>query len=61
MGDFVTASRTAFQDPDVTFVGINVNGFDASKMRSVPVIADAREALAAIAAGLAAIAVIGPT
>ncbi|HYO42821.1 MAG TPA: 3D-(3,5/4)-trihydroxycyclohexane-1,2-dione acylhydrolase (decyclizing) [Candidatus Limnocylindrales bacterium] len=54
MGDFVTASRSAFQDPDVTFVGININGFDASKMRSVPVIADAREALSAIAAGLAA-------
>ncbi len=54
MGDFVTASRTAFQDPDVTFVGINVNAFDAGKMRSVPVIADARAALEAIGAGLAA-------
>ena len=54
MGDFVTASRTAFQDPDVTFVGININGFDAAKMRSVAVVADAREALASIAAGLAA-------
>ena len=59
MGDFVTASRSAFQDPDVTFVGININGFDASKMRSVPVIADAREALTAIAAGLAAAGVEG--
>ena len=54
MGDFVTASRTAFQDPDVTFVGININGFDAAKMRSVAVIGDAREALAAVASGLAA-------
>ena len=52
MGDFVTASRTAFQDPDVAFVGINVNGFDAGKMRSVPVIADARAALEAITAAL---------
>jgi len=59
MGDFVTASRSAFQDPDVTFVGININGFDASKMRSVPVIADAREALKAIVAGLAAAGVEG--
>jgi 3D-(3,5/4)-trihydroxycyclohexane-1,2-dione acylhydrolase (decyclizing) len=54
MGDFVTASRSAFQDPDVTFVGVNINGFDASKMRSLPLIGDAREALNAIAAGLAA-------
>lgn len=54
MGDFVTASRTAFQDPDVTFVGINVNAFDAGKMRSVPVVADARAALEAISSGLAA-------
>ncbi len=56
MGDFVTASRTAFQDPDVTFVGINVNAFDAGKMRSVQVVADARAALDAIGAGLAAVA-----
>ena len=56
MGDFVTASRSAFQDPDVTFVGINVNAFDAGKMRSVPVVADARAALDAIGAGLAAVA-----
>ena len=54
MGDFVTASRTAFQDEDVTFVGINVNAFDANKLRSIPVVADAREALDAIAAALAA-------
>jgi 3D-(3,5/4)-trihydroxycyclohexane-1,2-dione acylhydrolase (decyclizing) len=54
MGDFVTASKTAFQEPDAAFVGININGFDAHKLRAVPVIADAREALTAIAAALAA-------
>jgi 3D-(3,5/4)-trihydroxycyclohexane-1,2-dione acylhydrolase (decyclizing) len=54
MGDFVTASRSAFQSPDVQFVGININGFDSHKMRSLPLIGDAREALKAIAAGLAA-------
>jgi 3D-(3,5/4)-trihydroxycyclohexane-1,2-dione acylhydrolase (decyclizing) len=59
MGDFVTASRSAFQDPDVTFVGININGFDASKMRSLPLIGDAREALKAIATGLAAAGATG--
>ncbi|MHB8893180.1 MAG: 3D-(3,5/4)-trihydroxycyclohexane-1,2-dione acylhydrolase (decyclizing) [Candidatus Limnocylindrales bacterium] len=53
LGDFVTASKTQFQDPNATFVGINVNGFDAAKLRSVPVVADAREALTAIAAALA--------
>ena len=52
LGDFVTGSLTAFQDPDVTFVGINVNAFDAAKLRAVPLVADAREALAALAAGL---------
>ncbi|HEY5436105.1 MAG TPA: 3D-(3,5/4)-trihydroxycyclohexane-1,2-dione acylhydrolase (decyclizing), partial [Candidatus Limnocylindrales bacterium] len=53
LGDFVTASKTQFQDPDAVFVGVNINGFDAAKLRSVPVVADAREALAAIAIALA--------
>ena len=53
MGDFVTASKTAFQDEGVTFVGINLNGFDAHKLRAVPVIADAREALLGLTAALA--------
>ncbi|WP_374975650.1 3D-(3,5/4)-trihydroxycyclohexane-1,2-dione acylhydrolase (decyclizing) [Microbacterium trichothecenolyticum] len=48
--DFTTASRTAFQNPDVTFVNINVASFDAYKHGSqLPVIADAREALAELA------------
>ncbi|NQX13425.1 3D-(3,5/4)-trihydroxycyclohexane-1,2-dione acylhydrolase (decyclizing) [Microbacteriaceae bacterium VKM Ac-2855] len=47
--DFTTASRTAFQNPDVTFVNINVASFDAYKHGSqLPVIADAREALEAL-------------
>jgi 3D-(3,5/4)-trihydroxycyclohexane-1,2-dione acylhydrolase (decyclizing) len=47
--DFTTASRTAFQDPDVTFVNINVASFDAYKHGSqLPIIADAREALTAL-------------
>jgi len=53
LGDFVTASKSQFQDPGAVFVGINVNGFDAAKLRSVPIVADAREALTAIAVGLA--------
>lgn len=47
--DFTTASRTAFQNPRVRFVNINVTSFDAYKHGSqLPVIADAREALAAL-------------
>lgn len=45
--DFTTASRTAFQNPDVVFVNINIASFDAYKHGSqLPVVADAREALA---------------
>ncbi len=52
MGDFVTSSRTTFQNPDAVFVGINVAPMDAHKLRAVPLVADAREALAALAAAL---------
>ena len=48
LGDFVTASRTTFQHPDATFIGINIAPMDAHKLRAVPVVADAREALRAI-------------
>lgn len=49
--DFTTASRTAFQNPDVTFVNINVAAFDAYKHGTqIAVIADAREALDALLA-----------
>ena len=50
MGDFVTASKTAFANPAVEFVGINVTSFDANKLRSTPLVADAREALRALTA-----------
>ena len=44
--DFTTASRTAFQHPDVRFVNVNVASFDAYKHGTqLPVIADARETL----------------
>ncbi|WP_347344545.1 3D-(3,5/4)-trihydroxycyclohexane-1,2-dione acylhydrolase (decyclizing) [Microbacterium sp.] len=52
--DFTTASRTAFQNPDVVFVNVNVAAFDAYKHGSqLPVIADARETLVALSAELA--------
>ncbi|WP_396125816.1 3D-(3,5/4)-trihydroxycyclohexane-1,2-dione acylhydrolase (decyclizing) [Curtobacterium poinsettiae] len=51
--DFTTASRTAFQNPDVTFVNVNVAAFDAYKHGSqLPLVADAREALVALTESL---------
>ena len=44
--DFTTSSRTAFQNPDVRFININIASFDAFKHGSaMPVVADARETL----------------
>ena len=46
--DFTTASKSAFQDPGVRFVNVNVAAFDAAKHSGLGVVADAREALAAL-------------
>jgi 3D-(3,5/4)-trihydroxycyclohexane-1,2-dione acylhydrolase (decyclizing) len=51
--DFTTASKTAFQNPDVRFVNINVGEFDAFKHGGVGLIADARESLLALSSALA--------
>ncbi|HEX4255546.1 MAG TPA: 3D-(3,5/4)-trihydroxycyclohexane-1,2-dione acylhydrolase (decyclizing) [Streptosporangiaceae bacterium] len=51
--DFTTASRTAFADPDVRFVNLNVAAFDAAKESATAVVADARRGLEALAGGLA--------
>ena len=51
--DFTTASRSAFQDPGVRFVNLNVAAPDAVKLAGVPLVADARAGLEALAAGLA--------
>ena len=51
--DFTTASRTAFADPDVRFVNVNVAPLDAVKHAGVGVLADAREALVALTDALA--------
>ena len=59
LGDFVTASKTTFQHPDATFIGINVGPMDAYKMRGVPIVADAREALRALGAELSAVGYVG--
>lgn len=46
--DFTTASRTAFADPDVKFVTINVAPLDSHKHSGLAVTADARAALEAL-------------
>jgi 3D-(3,5/4)-trihydroxycyclohexane-1,2-dione acylhydrolase (decyclizing) len=40
--DFTTASQTAFQNPGIRFVNINIAEFDAFKQSATPLIADAR-------------------
>jgi 3D-(3,5/4)-trihydroxycyclohexane-1,2-dione acylhydrolase (decyclizing) len=52
-GDFTTASRTAFANPDVRFVNINVTPLDSVKHSGLSVVADAREAIRALDAELA--------
>jgi len=51
--DFTTASKSAFQDPDVRFVNVNVTSFDAAKHSGLPLVADARVALDALREALA--------
>ncbi|MDQ0110892.1 3D-(3,5/4)-trihydroxycyclohexane-1,2-dione acylhydrolase (decyclizing) [Paenibacillus harenae] len=46
--DFTTSSKSAFDNPDVQFININVSAFDSAKLSGTAVTADAREALAAL-------------
>ncbi|GIF20645.1 3D-(3,5/4)-trihydroxycyclohexane-1,2-dione acylhydrolase (decyclizing) [Actinoplanes tereljensis] len=50
--DFTTASRTAFANPDVQFININVAGFDAAKQSAHPIVADARNGLSELLSAL---------
>jgi 3D-(3,5/4)-trihydroxycyclohexane-1,2-dione acylhydrolase (decyclizing) len=50
--DFTSASRTAFNNPEVRFVNINVASLDSVKQGGVSVVADAREAIDALGAAL---------
>lgn len=56
LGDFVTASKTAFQHPEVRFIGVNVLPFDAAKLSGLALVADARRALEALETALAGFA-----
>jgi 3D-(3,5/4)-trihydroxycyclohexane-1,2-dione acylhydrolase (decyclizing) len=48
LGDFVTSSKTAFQNPEVRFIGINVASMDSHKMGSLALTGDARATLTAL-------------
>jgi len=43
--DFTTASKTAFQHPDVRFININITDFDSHKQAGIPLVADAKVCL----------------
>jgi 3D-(3,5/4)-trihydroxycyclohexane-1,2-dione acylhydrolase (decyclizing) len=46
--DFTTASHAAFQNPEVSFININLNSMDAAKLGGEAILADAREGLQAL-------------
>ncbi len=43
--DFTSISQSAFQNPSVQFININVSEFDSFKQGALPLIADARETI----------------
>ncbi|MCE6991718.1 3D-(3,5/4)-trihydroxycyclohexane-1,2-dione acylhydrolase (decyclizing) [Dyadobacter sp. CY323] len=48
--DFTTASKSIFKNPDVKFINININEFDAFKQAALPVIGDAKAVLEELSA-----------
>jgi 3D-(3,5/4)-trihydroxycyclohexane-1,2-dione acylhydrolase (decyclizing) len=55
--DFTTASKTAFRNPDVRFVNVNVAELDAFKHSGIPLLGDARATLERLAELLTGFAV----
>ncbi|MCK1812829.1 3D-(3,5/4)-trihydroxycyclohexane-1,2-dione acylhydrolase (decyclizing) [Streptomyces sp. XM4011] len=51
--DFTTASHSLFADPAVRFVHLNIASHDAHKLAALPLVADARTGLRALAGALA--------
>jgi 3D-(3,5/4)-trihydroxycyclohexane-1,2-dione acylhydrolase (decyclizing) len=49
LSDFTTASKTAFQNPGVRFIGINVCELDAHKHAALPLLGDAKATLQELA------------
>ncbi|MGN7770121.1 3D-(3,5/4)-trihydroxycyclohexane-1,2-dione acylhydrolase (decyclizing) [Phyllobacterium sp. 22552] len=50
--DFTTGSWSLFQNSAKTFIGLNVQTFDAAKHRALPLVADAKEGLLELTAAL---------
>ncbi|MEJ7761557.1 MAG: 3D-(3,5/4)-trihydroxycyclohexane-1,2-dione acylhydrolase (decyclizing) [Thermomicrobiales bacterium] len=50
--DFTTSSQTAFANPAVRFINVNVAAFDSAKQGALALTGDARETLAELAAAL---------
>src|SRR5215213_3768304 len=57
--DFTTASKTAFQNPHVRFINVNVADFDAAKHAGLRLVGDARATLEALSGALAGYEVDG--
>jgi 3D-(3,5/4)-trihydroxycyclohexane-1,2-dione acylhydrolase (decyclizing) len=58
--DFATASHSLFANPAVRFASINVNPRDADRLGATGIVADARQALAALADGAASAGIRAP-
>ena len=50
--DFTTISKSAFQNPKVKFININITEFDSFKLGALPLVGDAKAILEAIDKGL---------
>ncbi len=48
LNDFHTASKWAFQNPDLSVIGLNVNPMDAYKLSGIAALCDAKEGLKAL-------------
>jgi 3D-(3,5/4)-trihydroxycyclohexane-1,2-dione acylhydrolase (decyclizing) len=53
LADFTTSSKTAFQNPGVKLLSINIGAMDAHKMGATPLIGDARATLDMLSSRLA--------
>jgi 3D-(3,5/4)-trihydroxycyclohexane-1,2-dione acylhydrolase (decyclizing) len=50
--DFPTASQSLFENAEVQFASINVNGYDAQRLGATGIVGDAKRALGALAAAV---------
>jgi 3D-(3,5/4)-trihydroxycyclohexane-1,2-dione acylhydrolase (decyclizing) len=48
LSDFTSASHTAFQNPNVAFIGLNIQPIDAYKLGAHPLVGDARAGICAL-------------